>query len=118
MSTAFFELLLEWAAKQPSGGHFDDDKTQIWIVGSRENGVHTTNEFCVKRIAVYAEGEWKTRQHGSSKRSTIALRAFKTRDKNLRYIRRHGRKKWKRDANYHCRLLTETTREARFFRDD
>lgn len=31
------------------------------------------------------------------------------RDKNLRYIRKHGRKKWKRDANYHRRSLAETT---------
>lgn len=31
------------------------------------------------------------------------------RDENLRYIRRHGRKKWKRDANYHRRSLAETT---------
>lgn len=31
------------------------------------------------------------------------------RDENLRYIRKHGRKKWKRDANYHRRSLSETT---------
>ncbi len=31
------------------------------------------------------------------------------RDQNLRYIRKHGRKKWKRDANYHRRSLAETT---------
>lgn len=31
------------------------------------------------------------------------------RDKNLRYIRKHGRKKWKRDTNYHRRSLVETT---------
>jgi transposase len=31
------------------------------------------------------------------------------RDANLRYIRKHGRKKWKRDANYHRRSLAETT---------
>ncbi len=31
------------------------------------------------------------------------------RDENLRYIRKHGRKKWKRDANYHRRSLPETT---------
>jgi hypothetical protein len=51
MSTAFFELLSEWAANQPNDGHFSDDKTQIWIIGSRENVIHTMNEFCVKRIA-------------------------------------------------------------------
>jgi transposase len=31
------------------------------------------------------------------------------RDENLRYIRKHGRKKWKRDAGYHRRSLAETT---------
>jgi hypothetical protein len=31
------------------------------------------------------------------------------RDKNLRHIRKHGRKQWKRDANYHRRSLAETT---------
>jgi transposase len=31
------------------------------------------------------------------------------RDENLRYIRKHGRKKWKRDAKYHRRSLAETT---------
>lgn len=31
------------------------------------------------------------------------------RDENLRHIRKHGRKKWKRDANYHRRSLAETT---------
>lgn len=30
------------------------------------------------------------------------------RDENLRYIRKHGRKKWKRDSNYHRRSLAET----------
>jgi len=31
------------------------------------------------------------------------------RDENLRYIRKHGRKQWKRDSNYHRRSLAETT---------
>jgi transposase len=31
------------------------------------------------------------------------------RDENLRYIRKHARKKWKRDSNYHRRSLAETT---------
>jgi hypothetical protein len=30
------------------------------------------------------------------------------RDENLRYIRQYGRKKWKRDSNYHRRSLAET----------
>jgi hypothetical protein len=31
------------------------------------------------------------------------------RDENLRYIRKHGRKKWKRDCNCPRRSLAETT---------
>jgi transposase len=31
------------------------------------------------------------------------------RDEHLRYIRKHGRKKWKRHTNYHRRSLAETT---------
>jgi hypothetical protein len=31
------------------------------------------------------------------------------RDENLRYIRKHGRKKWKRDSGYHRRSIAETT---------
>lgn len=39
------------AARFPDGSSFDDRKTQIWIIGSREQVLHTMNEFCVKRIA-------------------------------------------------------------------
>ena len=42
-------------------------------------------------------------QHGNRKAPSHS------RDENLRYIRKHGRKKWKRDANYHRRSLSETT---------
>jgi hypothetical protein len=42
-------------------------------------------------------------QHGNCKA------APHPRDENLRSIRKHGRKKWKRDCNYHRRLLAETT---------
>ena len=31
------------------------------------------------------------------------------RDETLRYIRKHGRKNWKRDAGYHRRSLAEIT---------
>jgi transposase len=42
-------------------------------------------------------------QHGNCKKPPHP------RDENLRYMRKHGRKKWKRDANYHRRSLAETT---------
>ena len=42
-------------------------------------------------------------QHGNAKAPPHP------RDVNLRYIRKHGRKKWKRDVDYHRRSLAETT---------
>ncbi len=41
MSTEFNELLQVPVANQ----------TQIWIIGHRDQVIHTMNEFCVKRIA-------------------------------------------------------------------
>ena len=43
---------------------------------------------------------WK---HGNSKTERLK------RDENLRYIRKHGRKGWKKDSGYHVRSLVETT---------
>jgi len=45
----------------------------------------------------------KIRQHGNSKKPPYS------RDENLRVIRKHGRKTWKKLARYHRRSLTETT---------
>lgn len=42
-------------------------------------------------------------QHGNYKQEPHP------RDENLRYIRRHTRKKWKRDFHYHRRSIAETT---------
>ena len=42
-------------------------------------------------------------QHGNCKAPAHPM------DENLRYIRKHGRKKWKQDAKYHRRSLAETT---------
>jgi len=42
---------------------------------------------------------WK---HGNSKQERLK------RDENLRYIRTHGRKDWKKDSGYHVRSLVET----------
>ena len=41
-------------------------------------------------------------QHGNSKAERLK------RDENLRYIRKHGRQKWKNDSDYHMRSLAET----------
>jgi hypothetical protein len=43
---------------------------------------------------------WK---HGNSKAERLK------RDENLRYIRKYGRKNWKKDSGYHVRSLAETT---------
>ncbi len=45
MSTEFKELL------PPFGDKSHTDKSQIWIIGTREQVLHTINEFYVKRIA-------------------------------------------------------------------
>lgn len=42
-------------------------------------------------------------RHGNSRGQTHA------RDRNLRYIRKHGAKKWKQHSRYHKRNLSETT---------
>ncbi len=41
-------------------------------------------------------------QHGNCKAPSHP------RDENLRYIRKHGRRAWKKDSNYHQRSLSET----------
>ena len=41
-------------------------------------------------------------QHGNSKAERLK------RDENLRYIRKHGRQRWKDDSGYHMRSLAET----------
>jgi len=56
----------------------------------------------VKRITVPPRRDAKIWQHGNSKKAPLP------RDENLRYIRRKGRKTWKRDAGYHRRSLAET----------
>lgn len=44
----------------------------------------------------------KIKQHGNTKAEPLP------RDEAIRYIRRHGRKKWKREQGYHRRSLAET----------
>ncbi len=55
MSTEFNELLPIFPEEQPPteflGRQGHGDKTQIWIIGTREQVLHTINEFYVKRIA-------------------------------------------------------------------
>ncbi|HEY9661408.1 MAG TPA: hypothetical protein V6C65_23375 [Allocoleopsis sp.] len=46
MTTEFNELLPGFHGEKPGG-----DKTQIWIIGTRDQVVHTMTEFYVKKIA-------------------------------------------------------------------
>ncbi len=50
MTTEFNELL-PVSSTDFSGNKDQGDKTQIWIIGTREQVLHTINEFYVKRIA-------------------------------------------------------------------
>jgi hypothetical protein len=54
------------------------------------------------QIAIPPQRGAKIRQHGN------ALAPPLPRDENLRFIRKHGRPKWKRESGYHRRSLAET----------
>lgn len=56
----------------------------------------------IPHIIIPPRKDAKIWQHGNCNAPPLP------RDKNLRYIRRHGRKKWKRDTSYHRRSLAET----------
>jgi len=56
----------------------------------------------VKEVIIPPQSNAKIWQHGNRKAPPHP------RDENLRYIRRHGRKKWKREHEYHQRSLVET----------
>lgn len=59
-------------------------------------------ELGIDDIVVPPQRNAKIWQHGNCKSPPHP------RDKNLRYIRRHGRKKWKQEHDYHRRSLAET----------
>lgn len=57
----------------------------------------------IDNVVVPPQRNAKIWQHGNCKQPPHP------RDENLRYIRQHGRKKWKREHHYHQRSLAETT---------
>lgn len=57
----------------------------------------------VQHIGVPPRRDAKIWQHGNCHKEPLPC------DQNLRLIRRHGRKKWKRLIHYHRRSLAETT---------
>lgn len=60
------------------------------------------NEKEIKRAAIPPRRGAKIWQHGNSRKERLI------RDENLRAVRKKGRAKWKREANYHRRSLAET----------
>ena len=60
------------------------------------------NENKIKRAAIPPRKGAKIWQHGNSKKERLI------RDENLRAVRKHGRPKWKREADYHQRSKAET----------
>lgn len=56
----------------------------------------------IKRVTIPPNKRARIKQHGNCKAEPLV------RDENLRYIRRHGRKKWKQEMGYHRRSLAET----------
>lgn len=80
------------------------EMTQISADGSydRRKVYAALNERGVKRAAIPPRKGARIWQHGNSSKERLI------RDENLRAIRRKGRAKWKREANYHQRSLAET----------
>lgn len=56
----------------------------------------------IERVAIPPQKRARIKQHGNCRKEPLA------RDENLRRIRRSGRKKWKREIDYHRRSLAET----------
>lgn len=56
----------------------------------------------IERVAIPPQKRARIKQHGNCKAAPLK------RDENLRSLRRVGRKKWKREIDYHRRSLAET----------
>jgi len=77
---------------------------QISADGSydRRKVYEALNQRAIKRAAIPPRRGAKIWQHGNSRKERLI------RDENLRAVRKKGRAKWKREANYHRRSLAET----------
>jgi hypothetical protein len=77
---------------------------QISADGSydRRKVYEALNQRAVQRAAIPPRRGAKIWQHGNSRKEPLI------RDENLRAVRKKGRAKWKREANYHRRSLAET----------
>lgn len=67
----------------------------------------------IRKVTIPPQKRARIKQHGNCRKEPLA------RDENLRFIRRHGRKKWKQESGYHRRSLAETAvyRFKRIFSD-
>jgi hypothetical protein len=77
---------------------------QISADGSydRRKVYEALNQRAVQRAAIPPRRGARIWQHGNSRKERLI------RDENLRAVRKKGRAKWKREANYHRRSLAET----------
>jgi hypothetical protein len=77
------------------------------LTGDGGYDTRSFNQACqglsIAKIVVPPQSNAKIWQHGNCKQPPHP------RDENLRCIRKHGRKKWKRIVGYHQRSLVETT---------
>ena len=82
----------------------EEEIEQISADGSydRRKVYDALNQRGLKRAAIPPRRGAKIWQHGNSRKERLI------RDENLRAVRKKGRAKWKREANYHRRSLAET----------
>jgi hypothetical protein len=82
----------------------EEEIEQISADGSydKRSVYQAIRERGIRRAAIPPRKNARIWQHGNSKEERLL------RDENLRAIRKRGRKRWKEDANYHRRSLSET----------
>ncbi|OUC15908.1 MAG: hypothetical protein B0A82_04455 [Alkalinema sp. CACIAM 70d] len=92
---AVLEALLE---------QIEDKIEQVSTDGAYDDR-HSYNEIEGRgaKAVILPRKDAKVWQHGNRKGKPHP------RDENLRQIRKHGRKRWKRDSGYHCRSIAATT---------
>jgi len=82
----------------------DQEIEQVSLDGAydRKKVYQALEDKKIKKVAIPPRKGARIWKHGNSSGERLV------RDENLRHIRRTGRKKWKRESNYHRRSLAET----------
>jgi transposase len=85
-------------------GAIDESVEQVSTDGAYDHR-HCYDEIAAKgaKAVIPPRKDAVIWQHGNRKEEPHP------RDENLRYIRKHGRKRWKQDSGYHRRSIAETT---------